>query len=311
LKQLKKIAAALNIYPTDVRAEVLLAQAMKAGLKQSDFIAQSNAFFFRTHVNDLYKTTINEQNAYALFIAIQLSRPGLYDSLPEGIFFQADAESKKIKSADEMAEEYRINKKKEIEVRKFFAPFENEFFLHTIKNETVEINLLQGLRSGWLKEYFIDFWKLPQNIPTHAALKLVMFLPYVHRIAGDIVATAKVLQKIINEKVTIQLVYESMTHAENDFNILGKYELGSELICGENFTEQYPVARINIGPLQKSKAYQYIEAGNYYSLLQTFYNYFIPANAAIKTTILLTTAVERFILNEKEDAPLLGISSVL
>jgi hypothetical protein len=120
--KLKKIATELNTLPIDVRAEVLLAQAMESGLKQKDFSTQANAFFYRTHVHDLYKASINDQNSYAVFLALQLSRPGLYDALPEGIFFQADAQTKKVKSAEEMAEEYRINKKKETEVRKFFAP---------------------------------------------------------------------------------------------------------------------------------------------------------------------------------------------
>jgi hypothetical protein len=311
LANLKKVAAELNVHPTDVRAEVLVSQAMESGLRQKDFSAQSNSFFYRTYVHDLYKASINDQNSYAVFLALQLSRSGLYDALPEGIFFQADGETKKVKSAEEMAEDYRINKKKETEVRKFFAPFENEFFLQTIKNEKVETDLLQGLRSGWLKEYFIDFWKLPHNIPTNAALVLVMFLPYVHRIAGDVVATAGVLQKIINELVKIDLVYERITSAEHDYNVIGKYDLGSELICGESFKEQYPVAVVNIGPLEKTKAYQYVEGGNYYPLLQTFYNYFIPANADVRTTILLKTTAEKFVLNKKEDAPLLGISSVL
>jgi hypothetical protein len=311
LAKLKKIATELNTLSVDVRAEVLLAQAMESGLRQKDFATQANAFFYRTYVHDLYKATINDQNSYAHFLDIQLSRPGLYDALPEGIFFQADAETKKVKSADEMAEEYRINKKKETEVRKFFAPFENEFFLQTIKNEKVETNLLQGLRSGWLKEYFIDFWKLPQNIPTNAALVMVIFLPYVHRIAGDMQATAGVLQKIINEPVKINLVYERIISAEHDCNELGKHDLGSELICGESFKEQYPVAVVNIGPLEKTKAYQYVEGGNYFPLLQTFYNYFIPANADVKTTILLKQATEKFVLGGKENAPLLGISSVL
>jgi Type VI secretion, TssG len=307
----KKIAAELNALSIDVRAEVLLAQAMESGLKQKDFFTQANAFFYRTHVHDLYKASMNDQNSYVVFLALQLSRPGLYDALPEGIFFQADEQTKKIKSAEEMAEEYRINKKKETEVRKFFAPFENEFFLQTIKNEIVETNLLQGLRSGWLKEYFIDFWKLPQNIPTSAALVLVMFLPYVHRIAGNLQATAGVLQKIINEPVKIDLMYERIIGAEHDYNELGKHDLGSELICGESFKEQYPVAIVNIGPLEKTKAYQYVEGGNYFPLLQTFYNYFIPANADVKTTILLKQVAEKFVLNQKDDAPLLGISSVL
>jgi hypothetical protein len=311
LTKLEKIALDLKALPTDVRAEVLLSQAMERGLQQKEFTAQNDSFFYRTYVHDLYKTNVDDQDAYALFLKLHLSRPGLYDALPEGLFFQANNNSRRVKSALEMAEEYRINKQIENETRKFFAPFENEFFLQTINNEREESSLLQGLRSGWLKEYFIDFWKLPQDIPTHAAMIMVMFLPYVHTIAGDMQATSAVLQKVINEPVHIKMVYEIDTNVNTDYNILGDYELGSGLICGENFKEQYPTAIVNIGTLNKSKACHFIENGKYYSLLQTFYNFFMPANAEIKTNILLKSTAEKLVLNHFEEAPLLGISSVL
>jgi hypothetical protein len=308
--KLQKIALDLNSTPADIRAEVLLAQCMEGDLLQKEFTAQADGFFYRSHVHDLYKTILNDQNGYQNYLTLHLSRPGLYDVLPEGLFFQA-GQSKAAKGAGEMAEEYRINKKKENEIRKFFAPFEHEFFLQTLKNEATETNLLQGLRSGWLKEYFIDFWKLPPSIPANAALVLVMFLPYVHRIAGDIAATAGVLQKIINEPVSINLVYANHTQANTAYNILGNFTLGSQLTCGQSFTEQYPVAEVTIGPLQKTKAYQYVDGGNYFALLQTFYNYFIPANAAVATMVLLQPKTEKLILNQNEDAPLLGMSSVI
>ncbi len=311
MSKLEKILKDLNTTTTDVRAEVLLAQAMEAGLLQHEFTVQTDGFFYRTHTNDLYKKTINDDTSYKNFLALYLSRQGLYDALPEGLFFQSEPSGKGIKSAIEMGEEYRRNKKKENEVRKFFAPFEHEFFLQTLKNEIVETGLLQGLRSGWLKEYFIDFWKLPQNIPVNAALLLVIFLPHAHRIAGDMEASAAVLQKILNEKVAIDVTYASDTDTDAAFNILGSYKLGGSLTCGESFKEQYPLANIHIGPLQKTKAYQYVEGGNYFSLLQTFYNYFIPATMEIKTIILLKTDAEKLILNEMIDVPLLGISSVL
>jgi hypothetical protein len=309
--KLQKISTEIIALTADVRAEVLLSQAMNHGLLQKEFDAQADGFFYRAQVPDLYKINLNTDKTLSSRLHLQLSRPGLYDALPEGIFFQMEKDIRTVKSAAEMAEEYRVNKKKENEIRKFFAPFENEFFLQTTQNEMVETNLLQGLRSGWLKEYFIDFWKLPQDIPTNAALVMVMFLPYVHQIAGDMKATEAVLQKIINEPVNIVLQYAFSTNTSCENNVLGKYRLGTSLVCGDNMLEQYPMIQINIGPLKKSKAFKYVEGGNYFSLLQTFCNYFIPANAVIQTNILLDSTTEKFVLNNNEDAPLLGISSVV
>lgn len=311
MTKLKKIAEELAQLPADIRAEVLLAQCMEGGLQQNEFMAQADGFFYRSYTTDLYKVRFPDKSGRKKYFTASLSRPGLYDALPEGLFFNISGETKKPKTAGQMAEESRVDQKREMEIRKFFAPFENEFFLHTMKNEIAENGLLQGLRSGWLKEYFIDFWKLPGDIPVTAALVLVMFLPYVHTIAGNTVLTAGVLQKIINEEVKIDLVYEKDTQAAASLNILGNYTLGSELTCGNCFTEVFPVLEISVGPLQKTRAYQYVEGGNYFSLLQTFYNYFIPANAEVKTHILLKSLQEQFILNEKEEVPLLGISSTI
>jgi hypothetical protein len=311
MKKFEKIAHDFNTIPADIRAEVLLAQCIESGLVQKEFAVQADGFFYRTYVHDLYETKVDDQNKYMKFLSLHLSRPGLYDALPEGLFFQAEAGGRKAKTAAEMAEEYRLNKKKEKEIRKFFAPFENEFFLHTLQNETIESNLLQGLRSGWLKEYFIDFWGLPPDMPVNAALVMVMFLPYVHIIAGNLEATAGVLEKIINEPVKIDLKYNYDNAGYGDYNVLGRFALGSELVCGKSFREQFPVVSVNIGPLQKTKGYQYVNGGNYFSLLQVFYNYFIPANAEVKTNVLLKSKAEKLILNKNEDAPLLGISSVI
>jgi hypothetical protein len=262
-------------------------------------------------VHDLYKSNVDEQDVYSSFLRLHLSRQGLYDILPEGIFFQRNGDNRKLKSAIEMAEEYRINKKKELETRKFFAAFEDEFFYQTVLNEIEENNLLQGLQSGWLKEYFVDFWKLPQDIPSQAALILVMFFPFVHMITGDTNLTASALQKILKEPVNITLVYKFDTIANNENNVIEKNDLGNSLVCGENIKEQYPLVQINIGPLQKTNASDYIENGQFFSLLHTFNNFFIPANAEIKTTIILQSTAEKMILNTKEAAPILGISSVL
>jgi hypothetical protein len=311
MKKLEKIAHDFNTIPADIRVEVLLAQCIESGLSQKEFAVQADGFFYRTYVHDLYEAQVNDQDKYLKFLSLHLSRPGLYDALPEGLFFQAEAGGRRAKTAAEMAEEYRLNKTKEKEIRKFFAPFENEFFLHTLQNETIESNLLQGLRSGWLKEYFIDFWRLPPDIPVNAALIMVMFLPYVHTIAGDLEATAGVLQKIINEPVKINLKYSYDNAGYMEYNVLGSFALGSELVCGKSFQEQFPVVTVNIGPLQKTKGYQYVNGGNYFSLLQVFYNYFIPANAEVKTNVLLKSKAEKLILNKNEDAPLLGISSVI
>jgi hypothetical protein len=311
LNKIEKISAELNVLEADVRAEAAVAQCIEKSLLQKELMVQQDAFFYRTHVHDIYSVQVNGDNPYRQLLAVHLSRPGLYDSLPEGLFFQSADGGRAAVTALEMAEEFRINKEKEKGTRKFFAPFEHEFFLHTLKNELVENSLLQGLKSGWLKEYFIDFWRLPENIPVNAALVMVMFLPYVHVLAGDLPHTAKVLEKILNEPVTMELQYKYDAASAVAYNVLGNFNLGSTLTCGESFLEQHPEVVVNIGALQKTTAWQYVQGNNYYTLLQTFYNYFIPASATVTTNILLQPAQQQLVLKNKGAESVLGMSSVI
>ncbi len=295
---------------TPLRAEPLIAQYVKRGLPLTMMGVQADSFFYRTYSNDLYRAEVTESTTGTSFLNVHLSRQGLYDMLPEGLFFQPEPGGSRPLSASDMAEESRLNKKKETEIRRFFAPLEHEFFLHALQNELVETELLSGLRSGWLKEYFVDFWNLPADIPVQAALVLVMFFPYAHHIAGNLEATGKVLEQIIYEPVNIKLNYASLGQAQSGSNILGQFKLGSALTCGEGYVEQYPHVQVCIGPLQKTKAADYLGNGKYFLLLQTFYNYFIPANAEVETQILLNPALREFILHN-EGETLLGISTVL
>lgn len=312
MNKIETIADLFVNLTADIRAEVAMAQCIQKGLVENEFTIQADGFFCRPHVHDLYNATVADTNNSKKLLQLHLSRPGLYDSLPEGLFFQADDEERPVlKTALEMAEDFRINKKKEKNIRRFFAPFEHEFFLHTLRNETFEYELLSGLKSGWLKEYFVDFWELPEKIPVKAAMVMVMFLPYVHTLAGDLRGTAKVLEKIINEPVSMELRYNYYTQALSPCNVLGDFELGHMLTCGENFSEQFPLVVVSIGALHKTKASQFIAGGSYDVLIQTFYNYFMPSTVTINTIFLLKKEHEQLVLSQGEDAPILGISSVI
>ena len=81
------------------------------------------------------------------FLKINISRDGIYDSLPEGIFHYPKTERLN-QSVDDMTKEYRSQQKEEENARQFFLPFENEFFLSGIIREKEEKEFLFKLNQG-------------------------------------------------------------------------------------------------------------------------------------------------------------------
>lgn len=121
---IKQELQALN---ADIRAEVIVDQLLQAGINRADILVHANSFFYRRFSRDVFSTALEEDSLLKTILHINTSRAGLYDILPEGLFFQPVQTSKKTISAADMAEEYRFNKKQELAVRKFFSPLENEF----------------------------------------------------------------------------------------------------------------------------------------------------------------------------------------
>jgi hypothetical protein len=89
-----------------------------------------------------------------------------------------------------MAIEYRLNKQKEHDFRLFFQPLENDLLWQRVQIEMEETKLLEGLQSGDLVDYLIEFWGLPVSIPKPFVVPLIILLPYAAQIVGNISLTA-------------------------------------------------------------------------------------------------------------------------
>jgi predicted component of type VI protein secretion system len=91
---------------------------------------------------------------------------------------------------------------------------------------------------------------------------------------------------------------------------LGKQSLGNNFVCGNTYDEDEIYFVFAIGDLKKSVAQDYLEGGKYYKTIETFYRFFMPANASIKTEILLSKQKKQMYIGSMEEATL-GIATVI
>jgi hypothetical protein len=296
--------------PCDAKAEPLLALALETGLLYEDFMVYCDSMFYREYSKDVFHTELKEDTPKKPVLQLHLSRRGLYDQLPEGLFFQPGLSGKHIADAGEMAAEHKLNKQKEKDIRQFFQPFENEFFWQRVQIETEEAKLLEGFQSGILNDYFIRFWDLQLSIPKAFIVPLILFLPYANKIVGNLTLTAKCLELLLQEPVHVKKGMAPVTFSDSCFQKLGNQKLGVDMVCGSEFMEDYTLLEFTIGPLQHSNVADYLEGGKRSVLLETYYRFFIPADSDTSTNIEVPEEKKHMYL-ATDFEPVLGYSSVL
>ncbi len=306
------IAEVMNSAQIDIKAEALLASfLLNNQLQLHEFITWHESSFKRKFSRDVSQGKVQEGINNKTWLQVYLSRNGLYDLLPEGLFFQPGESANRAQSVPEMVQQYRQDQQEEKEVRLFFQPFEHEFFLHRLRNEQEESSLLKGLHSGMLDDYFIQFWNLPRTISHQQSLALILLMPYAHLITGDMELMPVCLEKILGEQVKASIKPAPVQHAKEQSNILGRFILGNDLVCGEMFDEDYPVIEFSIGTLKYSAELDYLPGGKYYSLLETYIRYFVPVEAEVRITIVLSKADINSRKLKTGIEPVLGTSAVL
>lgn len=305
------LAAQLKEQEADIKAEAFIAHAMRHGFNKKDLLIQADSFFSRTYDRDMTGAELAGNNPYDSYLKLQLTRPGFYDMLPEGLFFQPGKTADRSENVLEMVAAYRSGKTKEKDIRTFFRPFENEFFQQQLQLEEEETKLLDGLNEGAMQEFFREFWGLPVALSPVVLTSFLLLIPYAHRIAGDLDLMQQSLHMLLGETTQIRRRRAPVGQVPEQLGkALGVGELGNDTVCGAEFMEDYPVLEYIIGPLQQTGVSSYTEGGINYVLIDTFNRFFAPVEADIIVTVEIdrSSAVMRF---DEESEVVLGYSTVL
>lgn len=276
----------------NLKAEIIVTEVQKNTSNTIDFLVQNQSSFSRSYRRDIIDVAyLDDSNG----IQLNLSRNGLYDSLPEGLFHGHKENEKHLS--------YRLKRKRykeeEKEARRFFSPIESEFFNQRLHIEANERDILRNFYD-LEDEFLIDFWKIDKNIPKAYALKLVKLLPYCFKISGDLELTRLSLENILEYSVKFTLKYQSKLGSETTEPLT----LGVNLITQSKQTEILePYLEVEIGPI----ATQDIDTicGNHgvQKFLEAFYSYFIPLELDVKTKYSVANK-DGFVLNKNKSSSL-------
>lgn len=315
MKDLEYLIHLINSYPSDIKAEVLMADLLQEGFSQSDILVFFNSLFKRGYSSDILKAEKKLINDVQEMLAINLARDGLYDLLPEGLFHTSPDSD--LTSGKGMASDSRKESQIEEETRKFFLPFENEFFYQRTQLELQERLILQKLNDNSFDDFFLRFWKIDQSLPKELISKLSAMLPFVKEIVGDFKMTANCLGAILGEEVTHMIYYTSEPHTETgsdqtyDGFSLGKANLGVNLITGGHLMESCKLIRFSIGPLKETGIDSYLENGGIAGFINCFCSFFIPMEMDFEFDVMMQKELQKFVLDSDKTQSIMGYSTII
>lgn len=259
-----------------VRSEILVLLLINTGLPFSLINVGRVGTLHRPYVMDTFNNgnTVNNFN-------FSLSRAGIYDKLPAGVFHQFINEPGPLSKA---IQQYRQHRAEEQNARLFFEPWERELFYQRmlaglyLESAGCDITMILGD-----PEDTIDF-------PADALRKIRLLLPYLHKIAGCIHVSAY-LSWILDEQVAfIQKSGSDIYYTNTDSKGKAIY-LGVNTMTGGHYYSDIPVWKVSIGPLNKS-AFDFMPFQPYGRVVNLCYKYLLPCHIEIMTEYLqLRTAL--------------------
>ncbi|MBK8566767.1 MAG: type VI secretion system baseplate subunit TssG [Saprospiraceae bacterium] len=298
----------------EARMEVLVAELLDSKLLEpSSLLIRARSTFRRGYSRDIMGAELipppKNATKTAPTLALDLSRDGLYDHLPEFVFHEPEVpvayktHEQRLKKSEQVRDE-------EVNSRKFFLPFEQEFFRKKIQVELLERKLISINSSPIQEEVFEKFWTSVSGVEPPQRAMLFYLLPLVHKIVGNMALMQSCFEVVLKEKVTLRK--KKMPQADFDrchAPQLGEAALGADFIVGGSTENELSMLEVSIGPLELTSMPDYIENGKKHQLLTILYDYFVPLELDVETKILLEEAANGFTISAAAGTGRLGFST--
>lgn len=247
--------------PFDIRAEVLarlLMEKRDLDIEQIGFRPQN--FYQRWGRRDVLDVSEGYSNRSGRdLVWLDVSREGLFDTLPEGLFFHPDdgygSETSKVKALTQQ----------EAAARKFLSPFEQVFYWLQLENELRESGFENNIEAWWQQRLRTE----KSELDNEQRVILMQLMPHLPNIIGNWPLTAQWLQVILGESVRIEEIDPPQYNLPDDCQKrLGEGILGQDFVIGRTFSDGIAALNIAIEDLTTDALIGFLEGGQNRRILE-------------------------------------------
>ena len=305
----------------DIKAEAYAASLLNLDPKLSDthqVLIKPLGINGRIHGRDIAEVAraVNyEQNDPIEFLYLDLTREGILDYIPQGIFVDPLYETPDSLAKVELHEERRK------EIYRFLLPFEQSIFHPRIAVEMSERDwvldehvALERLYGEFIHTAFGAFADTSHPDIALMVKKLVGYLPWSQLMLDDEEIRTAALESIVDTEVQLETKPGRATAIpEANRPVLGNdISLGQNFIVGEEFTDGLVMKEIKVRLTDLDALKSWMTNGLKYSFVQNlFVHLFFPADLQTAIQIEISDDLKSFYLSEDTDSSRLGYVTYL
>ncbi len=297
----------------DMRAEVLARLLTnKHDLSIEQILFKPKNHFQRLGVRDVL--SVSKDFSFNLdkeTLWIDVSREGIFDILPESIFFPLDDDY----FDDNVSQAKKLNEA-EATARQFLLPFEQLFYWLRIENEYREYNIENHISKWWQSTLFASDDYSPfknSNLAEEIESILIHILPHLNDIVGNWLLTEQWLSFLLNTSIKI-LTAPPIEYAlpENLQKRLGNGTIGQDFIIGNTFFDGIPSIKIFIKDLTPTTLTDYLLGSVKRKLLaEELLSILLPLETPYEIIIDFKTQSNSFQIEKSHDNSILGYTTIL
>lgn len=301
-----------NQLQTDYRVEAVAANILKFYNEDANIVIKRIGLNDRAYLKDIkgistYLHDLNEED-----VIIETYREGIYDYMPEGIFHPPSLGISS-KNVDSVVREMRKQKLIEEDARKFFQPFELEFFYTHVGALLKESEFDSESKTDSLLDFAIELWPVLQKIEPESAKILVNVLPFMHEVRGNKVWIERFLRSFL--KVPVEILFIPNTIAAQDdidgITALGNARLGITLIPMGKHMDGDRNWQINIGTIPYDELQNYVPGSTFRKLLTEIYDFFVPVSVKVYEKFITEKDPHSFVITSGKETSRLGYSTFI
>ena len=316
------LLAHLRRQPLDLRLEVILAELLECGYSFDDFLVQPVGLFARRYRRDLGAVRDEEFERVhrpVVRTVLEVHREGLYDALPQQVFHQPGNAADAQPGVQSMVEDIRTQRRKEQDTRRFFLPFEQEFFRFRVRIEQEERRYFTNLSARWYNETMARFWGIADaGLPAGPFTNLLYLLPLAHGVVGDLRRTRLCFESVLGHSVLLRVVaplHHALPTARTGSPVptvgvtLGNLALGRDLVLDGEYRETLPALEIRLQGLVVPELAAYLNGEWPAKALALLCDYFVAFETDVAVVYEMALMEPCFCLGEGEGAAVLGYTT--
>ncbi len=311
-EELRVTAQIRNNLSLDFLAETLIANLLDLSNqpeKAPDFDAyllQSRGGFWRGYSTDIASEKRAKPEKTMDEIEREIdeifsNRDGLYDYLPEGLFHQLKS-STPGESPQGIKETIKQNQGEEDAARKFFLPFEQEFFVRRLQLETTVRRFFKAYADESIAPQLKAFWGI-SDLKFKDSSRVISFLcllPYAASYVGKLAELDQAFSMILGVPVACRRVVPRVRYISSDFlPALDAVSLDVDFVLNGPVNDGAPALAIDVGPLEAVDIIDFLPGQSAYYLLQRLCDHFLPIEYEVTCTYTSRPEVAEFILNDE------------